>query len=275
MVLILRSAVFPVLFLSLMTAGDMPDGAPRTDVRIPRPLPAVFQEGEELTYEVSWTLFRIGTVRIRTLPGYRARAWIDSYENIPVVDLHSTYGTTMDSMLFSRESWASERTETGWRGTNYTWEPTGSRVFVEDVTYEDPESPPSGRHMRDTLRLASSRFIDGLSIAYLPRVLAHTTQEAVIQTILNGRLGATTFYFGEERTEEEIDACDHPVKVIQVQGHTNVVGVFGMTGEFTGWFSDDEAAVPIKGKLNVLLGNISIELTGWNRPGWSPPCVAE
>jgi hypothetical protein len=44
-----------------------------------------------------------------------------------------------------------------------------------------------------------------------------------------------------------------------------------MTGEFTGWFSDDEAAVPIKGKLNVLLGSVTVELIQWKRDSWSPP----
>jgi hypothetical protein len=44
-----------------------------------------------------------------------------------------------------------------------------------------------------------------------------------------------------------------------------------MTGDFVGWFSDDAAAVPIKGKLKVLLGNVTVELIRWNRKGWNPP----
>jgi hypothetical protein len=59
--------------------------------------------------------------------------------------------------------------------------------------------------------------------------------------------------------------------VVEVHGNTSAVGVFGMTGEFTGWFSDDEAAVPIKGELKVLLGTVTVELIGWKRSGWSPP----
>jgi hypothetical protein len=64
---------------------------------------------------------------------------------------------------------------------------------------------------------------------------------------------------------------DSPVRVIEVEGTTTVEGIYGMTGGFRGWFSDDSAAVPIKGRLKVLLGEVEIELTTWNRKGWNPP----
>jgi hypothetical protein len=265
--------MLPVLLLSLIPPRDQPEMQARTAVAIPSPIPGVFQEGEELTYEVRWTMFKIGTVRIRISPGHRAQAWIDSYENLPFVDLHAVYASDMDAEFFSKGSWAIDLSEGEWGGTNYRCDSTSTRVFVEDVAYRDLDSPPYRRHVRDTLELGSPRFVDGLAIAYLPRILAHTSQQAEIQTILNGRLGTTTFYCDEERTEEDIDACEYPVRVIRMNGKTNVVGVFGMTGDFTGWFSDDAAAVPIKGKLNVLLGNVTIELIRWDRKGWSPPAA--
>jgi hypothetical protein len=264
-----------LLLLSLSPAGHAADRPGPEKIRFPAPRPTVFQEGEELTYEVRWTMFKIGTVRIRTLPGRRAEAKIDSYDGVPFVDLHSMYATVMDSSLFSHGSRAIERTETGWKGMNYVSDSSGSRVIVEEVAYTDPILPPQSRRARDTLVPPSRDFVDGLSIGYLPRMLVHTKQRAEIPTVLNGKMGTTTFLLEGERTEEEIDACDDPVRVVVVRGMTDAVGVFGMTGEFTGWFSDDEAAVPIKGELNVLLGSVTVELIAWNRRGWTPPVARE
>jgi hypothetical protein len=44
-----------------------------------------------------------------------------------------------------------------------------------------------------------------------------------------------------------------------------------LTGDFEGWFSNDEARVPILAKMKVILGSITIELMRWKRAGWTPP----
>ena len=44
-----------------------------------------------------------------------------------------------------------------------------------------------------------------------------------------------------------------------------------LKGSFEGWFSDDEARIPIVSKMNVYVGNVVIELVKWKRPGWVPP----
>ena len=62
----------------------------------------------------------------------------------------------------------------------------------------------------------------------------------------------------------------YPVRVLEVEGSANAVGVYGMTGDFTGWFSDDEAAVLIKGRLKVLLGSVTVELIQWDRKERKP-----
>ena len=44
---------------------------------------------------------------------------------------------------------------------------------------------------------------------------------------------------------------------------------------FQGFFSDDEAAVPIRAEAKVIVGSIVVELEEWERPGWIPPVAAE
>jgi hypothetical protein len=48
-------------------------------------------------------------------------------------------------------------------------------------------------------------------------------------------------------------------------------GIYGLTGPFEGWFSNDDARVPIRANMEVMLGSVKVELIGWNRGGWNPP----
>jgi hypothetical protein len=69
----------------------------------------------------------------------------------------------------------------------------------------------------------------------------------------------------------EIDALDYEIRTVHFQGEANWTGVYGITGKFDGWFSDDEARVPIRAKMKLYVGNADIELVRWKRPGWTPP----
>jgi hypothetical protein len=232
---------------------------------------AVYSDGEDLVYEVRWTLFKLGRVHIRALGDFKAITYIDSYEGLPFVDLHSIHYTEMDSTFHTRSGYAIDRDGKEWGGLLYIPDLSSKRVAVEQLFYKDPASPPYKREPRDTIKLQSSSFIDGLAIGYLPRLFIHSAQTVKVHTILKGSLGTTTFRFTKKRSTVDINAVDYPVRVVEVEGSTNAVGVYGMTGDFTGWFSDDEAAVPIKGELKVLLGSVTIELIQWDRKEWKPP----
>jgi hypothetical protein len=142
---------------------------------------------------------------------------------------------------------------------------------VEETFQTSPDSIPYKHSIIDTIVIPTSDFVDGLSIAYFPRRFIHSEKTVTVPTILYGKLGQTSFHFMGDHTTESIDALDDPVRVVSVEGNTTVEGIYGMTGEFKGWFSDDSAAVPIKGKLKVLIGNVTVELIQWHRSGWNPP----
>lgn len=228
-------------------------------------------QSEELMYEVSWTLFKLGTIRLKTFPNYTAEAHIDSYDGLPFVSLHSVHYCAMDSNFFSRGSRSVDKRENEWRELDYVYDFPRKTMRVEECFRKDLQSAPYRQSVLDTLHLKSDSVVDGLSIAYLPRSLMHTKQTVDVATVLYGKLGVTTYRMTGNKTEVDIDALDRPVRVLELEGSTTAVGLYGMTGEFTGWFSDDAAAVPIKGKLKVLIGSVTVELIGWHRPGWTPP----
>ena len=235
------------------------------------PSAAILSDGEVLVYEVSWTFFKLGTIRLMSKKDFSAEAFIDSYDGLPMVDLHSVHYSLMDSSFFSRASRSLDKEETEWRGLNYVYDLLGHRLLVEEVSQADPTSPPHTRVEKGVIALQDTHFIDGLSIAFFPRAFVHTSRSITVPTLLYGNLGTTTFHFMQRKTLEPIDALEDPVRVVEVDGTTSVEGIFGMTGDFRGWFSDDSAAVPIKGRLRVLLGEVDVELIQWNRGGWNPP----
>jgi hypothetical protein len=237
----------------------------------PTPSAKILPGEEDLLFEVQWTFVKIGTIRIKARPDLTADAYVDSYEGLPYVDLHSIQSTRMDSTLCSYASRSMEKGEREWVGLHYEYDLPRKRVFVEEVAMKDSLSLPFRRTMKDTIALPSTALVDGLSIAYYPRRFVHGSTAVQIPTILYGKLGATSFYFPGERTTVDLDAVDYPVRAVEIEGATTVEGVFGMTGDFKGWFSDDEAAVPLKGRLKVLLGWVNVELKEWHRKGWAPP----
>ncbi len=263
--------LFDVLAAAVFGAGTVALVSTAQPVNLDAARRAVLSDGEYLVYEVSWTIFKLGTIRLSAHGDYSAEAYIDSYEGLPIVDLHSFSQTQMDSEFYSKGSHSVDKEDTEWVGLDYVSDPGHKRVRIETIHQKDEHSPIIGRSVRDSIQLDSLKFLDGLCIGYFPRAFIHTTDTLNVPTILYGKLGTTTFYFSGRRTTEEIDAAEKPVRVIEVPGTTSVVGIFGMTGAFTGYFSDDSAGVPIKGKLKVAIGNVNVELIQWKRKGWQPP----
>ena len=58
---------------------------------------------------------------------------------------------------------------------------------------------------------------------------------------------------------------------MRLDGSTDFISVFGLTGYFEGWFSNDEASIPIVAKMKVIIGNVTLKLKSWKRAGWNPP----
>jgi len=246
-----------------------------TSTSIPSGIPGrvVLAEEEEYFYKVSWSIFTLGTIHIKAFPDCHAEAYVDSHEGLPFVDLHSIHFCVMDSLFYSRGCRSMEKRGDQWWGLDYRYDLPGKRIWIDETFQKDPLSPPASRNLKDSLKLQTTNFIDGLSIGFFPRRFVKTQQTVVVPTVLYGKLGNTTFYFNQNVVEQDIDALERPVRVVEVQGTTDVEGIFGMTGDFVGWFSDDSLGVPIKGKLKVLLGDVTIELTGWHRKGWNPPTM--
>jgi len=238
---------------------------------------SIFQVGEDLIYNVSYASIDIGQVRVKLVDKvtrdnriyYKAMAYIDSYKGLPFVNVHSVYENTMPETIYSTWFKARTKIKDRWIAFEYNYDYPHHALYIDESVWETGTIVKRDTLVTDTL------YQDGLSLFYFARQQVRTRQKIRTPSIISEKKGDTFINFMVERTKEEIDAVDYPIDVLHFEGEAGWVGVFGLTGHFEGWFSNDAARVPILAKMKVLIGNIRIELMKWTRQGWSPPRYVE
>lgn len=229
--------------------------------------------GEELVYEVSYSFVKLGTIRIKTLNRYNKNgrmvyktiAFIDSY-NIPLVSLHNVFESEIDENVYSHQFIGSELEGKEWKYTKYDLDYSGNKAFME-------RGYPSRKVilLRDTISLDRKKFQDGLSVFFAARNLLFSQSPVNIPVLINEKKEGAYIKYPCTRETAEIDAVNYKIDVLKFDGKAGFVGVMGLTGDFKGWFSNDNARIPITARMNVVLGSIYVELKSWTLPGWMPP----
>lgn len=236
----------------------------------------VLRDGEVLEYKVKWSFIRLGTVTLRTVRDTSCRSaediklimtvesnpdlsfiWIREF-NECVVDLR-----TLDSRSFHARHRNGEKYTEIWHVVD----------LQRHCTYYRVADRNSGAILAaDTLPGVES-FVEGPSLFHIARCLSFKIGVNNVPTLVEGKLASTDLTFGGEKELIEIGAVDSPVRVRKFAGVAHWKGgtEAGLGGEFTGWISDDDAAVPILSEVKVILGSIRLELESWSRPGWTPP----
>jgi hypothetical protein len=229
--------------------------------------------GEELEYEVSFLGIKLGTIKMiteatQTLNGktvYKMKAYIDSRPGIPFVDLHSVYESWMDnSATYSHQFAANtKQSENSWMYDKY--------VFDYDHTVIQMEKFEDKKLKSKKSITTPKKWNDGCSLFFTARQLLFAKKSIKIPTVVQEDTVFTTIAFSGRNEDISIDAVDYPIKTTYFNGEANWTGIYGITGKFEGWFSTDDARVPIKAKMKLYVGNATIELVKWKRGTWQPP----
>jgi hypothetical protein len=238
--------------------------------------------GEDLLYEVSYAGIKLGRIRIKTEESdtihgetrHHTTAIVDSYEGIPFVDIHVIDSSHMNTTFFSRGFIAFEKNGDEWLKESSRYDVNNHIILIEKTLHKEIHSPAHGVSQFDTVRNVEDQILDGLSMFFFAR--AHVREHASmdVPTVVYAKQGTAEFHFATERKMEEIDAVkDKLIRVVGLEGTAHFKGLYGMTGDFRGWFSDDVASIPIRAELGVFIGNVDIELIWWRRHDWQPPTI--
>lgn len=236
--------------------------------------PGVFVVGEELEYNVSYSIFDLGSVRFTVLDTitkfgkttYVVKAFVDSYSGVPFVDLHQVFYSEMTaepySVFFDMRKTTNPK-EVPYSQYNFDY-------AKKKVSYELGVQPQKGITKKGE-EVVDVPQQDGLSLFYYARAHCRQVKKESTPIFVNEKSFFTQFNFMNKVGSQEIDAIKYPVETIEFDGTADFTGIFGLTGYFKGFFSNDNASIPIVAKMKVILGSIHIELKRWNRPGWVPP----
>lgn len=237
----------------------------------------MLQVGEELEYSVHYSLFNIGKLLFRVTDKevrngkviFHASVIMDSNPSLSwLVDLHIRFYSEIDQDAFSY----------GWVSEDSTSKKITYRTMKFDydnhkMYFTWGEKLPNGERKQqgaDTVAITKD-CQDGLSLFYHAREHVLEKMQKEIATFIDTNEVKTKINFGVEHLEEEIDAVDYPIDVVKLDGRAEFEGVFGLTGDFEGVFSNDVAGIPITARLKVILGSVRVELKRWSRGNWIPP----
>ena len=236
------------------------------------PQAPVYEVGEELVYNVRFSFFDLGQIRIRTLRAtqqdsslvYEAIANIGSYSSVPFVSVQAVFESRIDSASYSRHFIGRSRIDDDWETSIYGFDYRAGRVVMKVFDRDSLLRKEATLEARQVLQ-------DGLSLFFYARQHLFAGRELVVPTVIKEEHVLTSLDMRTTQESVEIDAVDYPVDVRHFVGNADFVGFFGLTGDFEGWFSNDRARIPIKAHLKIILGNVTVELMEWKRPGWTPP----
>ncbi len=235
--------------------------------------PRDFTVGEELTYVVKYYLLKFGEIRFKIQskkvvngkPVYNAVAYMDSYSGIPFVDLHMIYESHFNEAIFSNYFKGLVRKKEYTTFTDYTYDHAGAKVKVRQGKVNPYEL------WTDSTGYSQQPFQDGLSIFYYARAFSGSKKSVNLPCLVNEKHVYAKINFYDNTEKAHIDAVNYDIAVKHLDGETNFVSVYGLTGYFEGWFTDDDAGIPVMAKLNVIIGRVTVELISWKKPGWMPP----
>ena len=234
----------------------------------------LLEVGEELSYKVYYGFIKLGEVKFKissydaSTKKYTATAELKNYEALPLVKINYFFESTMISKgdsLYAYRFYSSEFKEKDINHIDYVFDYEKNVIIAKsDRNFQNEE--------RKEIKIdANKRFQDGLSLFYDARIHSLVNKNYIVPVYINGDESTVNYSFNMNKDVVSSDLRSYDMSAIKIIGTAHFVGVFGLTGEFVGWLSDDDARVPLKAKFNVSIGSITLELASYKKKNWSPP----
>ncbi|MEO8665316.1 MAG: DUF3108 domain-containing protein [Ignavibacteria bacterium] len=235
----------------------------------------VLLEGEELEYIVYYGFVKLGEIKMKVLSKradgdktiYSLYSKMKSYDGIPFVSLNSVFESDIifnGKEMYSKRFKATEYSDEEVRTIEYKFNYDSNYTYVKKMVNEKIERDEKINFNKNV------KFQDGLSLFYNSRLNSFSSDNFLIPVFMNEMETSVNYYFSSKPEDISVSFIDKDLTAILCNGTANFTGVFGLTGDFAGWFSNDEARVPLKSQMNVVIGNVTLELMSYKRSGWKP-----
>jgi hypothetical protein len=235
----------------------------------------MIQVGEELVYEVSFLTIKLGTIKIVTLPDttineekvYHSKVFIQSNPSIPFYSLKTIFNSYMDTSLAEGKYFEcnSKEGDQEWGFQKITFKDKNVNNNLHNEKWYAKEK------INDTIYQDAGKVVDGSTLFFYARKNSNLVKNIKMPTLMDLSIGSTILRFTGKQEKINIDAIKEPINTYYIEGKGEWKALYGLGDKFQGWFSADDAKVPIKAKMNVYIGSINIELKSWKRVGWTLP----
>ncbi len=233
------------------------------------------QNGEVLEYEISYMGVSLAKVKVVTngnekvfgRPRHVAKAYINTYSHVPMVDVNAILQTWFDpaygySAKYSRNLKLSDK----------------PREYQE-LLFDYQDGRISNKKWVKKKLVHSSgikinkkqRLSDPLGLFFKARELSTRRQKKSIYTVFERNPFYVSLNITGKKKKMEVDALGGMIKVAQIKAHANWESGYGLTGNIEGWVTADKAAVPVIAEIDFYIGKITVELVKASRPGWKAP----
>ncbi|MEZ4689858.1 MAG: DUF3108 domain-containing protein [Ignavibacteria bacterium] len=186
-----------------------------------------------------------------------------SYKGIPFVDLEIEFESELvfdGKDLYSRKFRAKEKVEDGYVEIEYVFHYDSQYVYVKKTNKGNVEIDKNISINKNV------RFQDGLSLFYKARINSFTPEDNfMVPVFMNEEETSVDYYFKSNRKKYHYRRLKMILLRVGCNRLQNLPEVFGMNGEFAGWFSKNSAEVPLKAQLNAIVGSITLELDSFKR----------
>ncbi len=230
-----------------------------------------FVDGEELTFRVNYSFFKLGTITARVhedglsrdgLKRFHIHMTITSNPLLFWVNNQSVYDSYIDEHLKPLRFVTNEKVDGKPYKAEYLFDYKSGQMERRLLPIDG-----AGKVTSDFLPIKPN-MIDGISLIFYARSQVHRQAADTVNTFIENTSGDVIFNFKNETHTTETDELPDGIKTVYFDGQLNIKGIAGVSGPFDAYFSHDASRVPLLSHLEVFIGHVTITLIKWK--GWTP-----
>ena len=111
----------------------------------------------------------------------------------------------------------------------------------------------------------TDRIFDRTALLYYLRFHAGKMKVDTLQYLSNGNIAKAVIRFSRRLYSVKIRSLNCKLSSYYLDGTNYEKTVAGLSGRFQAWIAADEQRFPLKAKLKVFIGHVTIELEKWNQ----------
>ncbi len=221
---------------------------------------------ERLTYEVRYGFLRLGDVHVylkrdtvhRDTPAVHMVTEMVSNRRIPLVghrEVHyHNFMAINDSIPFGLRFWQNSIHNNQMERYLFDFDYEAGVVY----SFEDGEP-------LDTLDLDQPSD-GGPAVMYYSRLFAGTDQTRHYPIFIDNEQSEIQMNFSSETVSYSSPAFpDERIRAYIMDGYAGFDGPFGFSGNFAGFFKDDEMRIPLEARVSIWVGSVRVRLTEYER----------